>query len=283
MPFIFISSVYLLFFSKEKCVYLKISIRRRRDQIQAFVLFDFFYRSHAFNVVGKWVLCATTELHAIVFFQKLELTPLPQQTHSGASHRVNLKSTPCGQFYFNSRSPASPPGLWPDQGFGCRCYSKGRPERVITVVSGVALPHMLEPTIMRRLPIGCFNSTIMKTRKQLQSYSEITCSDWQKYLNNVVLCVCHFLRASPPHGWSHSLSHSTLLNKSWDDDKKRQGEWPIVNFQIVVWSWSHSSEGPSEMKRIRQQGEGRPRELGWGADMWYVSIQLSLAIKTTSL
>ena len=98
--------------------------------------------------VGKWVLSATTELHAIVFFQWFELTSLLEQTHSRAPHIENLKSTPCGQFYFNPGRPASPSCLRPDQGFGCHCYSKCRADLVITVVSGVALASMLKPKII---------------------------------------------------------------------------------------------------------------------------------------
>lgn len=139
------------------------------------------------------MLFATTELHAIVFFQWLEPTSLLEQTHSVAPHIENLKSTPCGQIYFNPRSPASPPCLRPDQGFGCHCYSKGRPDLVITVVSGVALARMLKPEITHsaanRTANRRFNSTIKKSRKQQQSCSGIACRNWQNYNKCGLVCV----------------------------------------------------------------------------------------------
>lgn len=62
-----------------------------------------------FNIMGRRVPFSTTELHAIVFFHWLQLTSLLVQAHSRPPHIENLKSTPCGQFYFNpeERCPSS--------------------------------------------------------------------------------------------------------------------------------------------------------------------------------
>lgn len=70
------------------------------------------------------------------------------RTHSGAPHIENLKSTPCGQFYFNSPEPRLPSRFRPHEGFGCRFHSKGWLDLVITAVSGVVLAHVPSPEII---------------------------------------------------------------------------------------------------------------------------------------
>lgn len=107
-----------------------------------------FYSSDGFNIIGRRVPFSTTELPAIVFFHWLQLASLLVQAHPRPPHIENLKSTPCGQFYFNPRSSAPPRCLRPDQGFSCHCYSKDRLNLVITVVSGVVLARMLRPKII---------------------------------------------------------------------------------------------------------------------------------------
>ncbi len=120
-----ILSVYLLFMSEEKCGYLKCPFVVTTQCSSSPAIFLWFYSSDGFNIVGKWVLFSTTELHAIVFFRWFELTSLLEQAHSRAPHIENLKSTPCGQFYFNPRSPASLSCLRPDQGFWLPLLFKG--------------------------------------------------------------------------------------------------------------------------------------------------------------
>lgn len=126
----------LRFFSKEKCPFVDLSI------------FVWFYSSNRFNTADKRVLFSMTEPHAMVSFYRRKLTSLLVQAHSTAPHIENLKSTPCGQFYFNSGGPAFLLVFNQIKVLGCHCYSKGRLDLVITVVSGVVLAWLQEPKII---------------------------------------------------------------------------------------------------------------------------------------